>query len=57
MSTAELTHIPLEDSYLCQDCNAIGNNANRCPACASEVLLSVAGVLNRIAAHHEGESR
>ena len=42
-----LQHIPLASAYLCQDCNSIGNCANQCPACASEVLMSLSGVLNR----------
>jgi hypothetical protein len=47
VSLQKLQHIPLKSAYLCQDCNAIGNSSRRCPACASEVLLSLAGVLNR----------
>jgi hypothetical protein len=42
-----LQHFPLTSAYLCQDCNSIGNNANQCPACASEVLMSLSAVLNR----------
>ena len=42
-----LQHIPLTSAYLCQDCNCIGNCARQCPACASEVLMSLSGVLNR----------
>jgi hypothetical protein len=40
-------HIPLTRAYLCQDCSAVGNSAMSCPACASTVLLGLAGVLNR----------
>lgn len=47
MTLATMQHIPLASAYLCQDCNCIGNCASQCPACASEVLLSLAGVLNR----------
>ena len=47
MRPASTQHIPLSSAYLCQDCNCIGNCASQCPACASEVLLSLAGVLNR----------
>jgi predicted RNA-binding protein with PUA domain len=47
MSLQKLQHIPLKFAYLCQDCNAIGNSSRQCPACASEVLLSLAVVLNR----------
>jgi hypothetical protein len=47
MPTPLLQHIPLSSAYLCQDCNSIGNCARQCPACASEVLMSLSGVLNR----------
>jgi hypothetical protein len=40
-------HIPLTAAYLCQDCDCVGNSSMRCPACASEVLLGLAGVLDR----------
>lgn len=40
-------HIPLASAYLCQDCNCVSNSSRRCPACASEVLLGLAGILNR----------
>jgi len=40
-------HIPLEHAYLCQDCESVGNNAKKCPACASAVLMCLASVLNR----------
>lgn len=40
-------HIPLASAYLCQDCNCVSNCSRRCPACASEVLLGLAGILNR----------
>jgi len=46
-SYLKLQHFPLTSAYLCQDCNAIGNCANQCPACASEVLMSLSAVLNR----------
>jgi hypothetical protein len=39
--------IPLARAYLCQDCNSVGSNAMRCPACASEVLMGLANVLDR----------
>ena len=47
MSLQKLQHISLKSAYLCQDCNAIGNSSRHSPACASEVLLSLAVVLNR----------
>ncbi len=40
-------HMPLASAYLCQDCNCVSNCSRQCPACASEVLLGLAGVLNR----------
>ena len=43
-----LQHFPLSSAYLCQDCNSIGNNANQCPACASEVLMNLSAILNRV---------
>jgi hypothetical protein len=39
--------IPLSMAYLCQDCNAVGNCPDQCPACASYVLLVLANVLDR----------
>jgi hypothetical protein len=44
---AKMQHIPLKFAYLCQDCNSVGNSAEKCPACASEVLMCLSGVLNR----------
>src|SRR5689334_7367906 len=43
----ENEHIPLERAYLCQDCESVGNNSKKCPACASTVLMGLASVLNR----------
>ena len=40
-------HIPLTEAYLCQDCDSVGNSSMQCPACASEVLMGLAGVLDR----------
>jgi hypothetical protein len=40
-------YIPLAGAYLCQDCDSIGNSAMQCPACASEVLMSLAAVFDR----------
>lgn len=47
MTIATMQYIPLACAYLCQDCNSIGNCAIQCPACASFVLMGLAGVLNR----------
>jgi hypothetical protein len=46
-SLRSLQHIPYRSAYLCGSCEAIGNSAMRCPACASESLVSMAAVLNR----------
>lgn len=47
MTTDVRQHFPLTNAYLCQDCASIGNNSMHCPACASDVLMSLEGVLNR----------
>jgi hypothetical protein len=47
MTRDRLNHIPLNSAYLCLDCDAVGNSSMRCPACASEVLLGLAGVFGR----------
>ena len=47
MTLDVMNHIPLNSAYLCQDCDAVGNSAMRCPACASEVLMGLAGVFDR----------
>ena len=47
MTFLSMQHMPLSNAYLCQDCNAIGNCAEQCPACASLALMGLAGVLNR----------
>jgi primosomal protein N' len=47
MTAAMMNYIPLNSAYLCQDCNAVGNSSTRCPACASEVLMGLAGVFDR----------
>jgi len=47
MTFVSMQHIPLTSAYLCQDCNCVGNCSVQCPACASEALMGLAGVLNR----------
>ncbi len=47
MTFISLQHMPLTRAYLCQDCDCIGNCAEQCPACASQALIGLAGVLNR----------
>jgi hypothetical protein len=43
-----MNHIPLNSAYLCQDCDSVGNSSMQCPACASEVLMGLAGVFGRL---------
>ena len=33
--------VNLTDAYLCCDCEAIGNSANRCPRCQSDALIAL----------------
>ena len=47
MTNLKMEYIPISSAYLCADCNSIGNNSQRCPACASTVLMNLAGVLDR----------
>ncbi len=47
MNRARLNYIPLNQAYLCQDCNAVGNDSTYCPACASKALLGLARVFDR----------
>jgi hypothetical protein len=47
MTTLKMEYIPINSAYLCADCNSIGNNSQRCPACASTALMNLAGVLDR----------
>ena len=47
MTLCDYISLPLADAYLCINCDAVGNSAIRCPACASETLLPLASVLNR----------
>jgi hypothetical protein len=44
----KLQHIPLASAYLCPNCSSIGNSSKQCPACASQFLLSLANVLDRV---------
>jgi hypothetical protein len=39
--------MPLTEAYLCQDCDSVGNSSMQCLACASEVLMGLAAVLDR----------
>ena len=47
MTSAMMNHMPLNTAYLCQDCDAVGNCSEQCPACASRVLMGLAGVFDR----------
>lgn len=47
MTFVSMQHMPLSSAYLCEDCHCVGNCAEQCPACASEALMCLAGVLNR----------
>jgi len=47
MTYPRMEHFPLKSAYLCPDCNCVSNCAVRCPACASQVVMSLAGVLDR----------
>ena len=47
MNLVSNQHMPLSSAYLCENCHCVGNRAEQCPACASESLMSLAGVLNR----------
>ena len=47
MTIADVVYLPLSVAYLCQDCQSVGNDAHRCPACASKALLPLARVVNR----------
>jgi hypothetical protein len=42
------TFVNLSDAYLCTNCEAIGNSANRCPRCASDALLAVTRAIPRL---------
>ncbi|HWE86578.1 MAG TPA: hypothetical protein VG267_16665 [Terracidiphilus sp.] len=42
-----LQYIPLASAYLCSDCNCVSNCSRSCPACASEALMGLSGILNR----------
>jgi hypothetical protein len=56
MTLLSIQYMPLASAYLCEDCNCVGNCAEQCPACASEALMGLAGVLNREQSHEKIES-
>ena len=43
----EPTFVNLADAYLCTDCEAIGNSANRCPRCQSDALIALSRAIPR----------
>lgn len=43
----EPTFINLGDAYLCTECEAVGNCANRCPRCQSSALIAISRVIPR----------
>ena len=47
MKLNSMHHIPLASAYLCPNCSCVGNCSERCPACASTALLSLASILDR----------
>ena len=47
MTSHLMNHIPLNSAYLCLDCDAVGNSAMQCPACASQVVMGLATVFQR----------
>jgi hypothetical protein len=47
MPNLNMEYMHINSAYLCPDCNSIGNNSQRCPACTSTALLNLASVLNR----------
>lgn len=47
IQTEGLSHFPLQNAYLCGNCDNVTNNAHACPACAGTNLMSLAKVLNR----------
>lgn len=57
MTLEDLEHFPLAKAFLCEDCQAVGNCATRCPACASEAVLGLAGVLDKERIPYSGWDR
>lgn len=56
MKLNSIQYMSLSNAYLCEDCHCVGNCAEQCPACASEALMGLAGVLNRGHAKEKIES-
>lgn len=45
--TQTVVILPLAKAVLCQDCAAVSNGVNHCPACGSAALASIARWLER----------
>ena len=56
MKLTSMQYMALASAYLCEDCHCVGNCAEQCPACASESLMGLAGVLNRGQSKEKTES-
>ncbi len=41
------TFLNLANAYLCSDCEAVGDSANRCPRCQSDALFAITRVIHR----------
>jgi hypothetical protein len=41
-------HIPLRDAYICASCDAVGNHATVCPACADTSLLPLSKLVDSV---------
>lgn len=41
------TFINLGEAYLCSECEAVGNSANRCPRCQSSALIAITRAIPR----------
>jgi hypothetical protein len=60
--TDTLIHLPLASAHLCLDCESVGNDPHRCPACAGTTLMNLGALLNPreaptgIAKQHESDS-
>lgn len=40
-------HFPLDQAYLCENCQSVGNRATRCAACDSDHIMSLGRILGR----------
>ena len=43
----ERIFVNLSEAFLCADCEAVGNSANRCSRCQSSALIAITRVLPR----------